>query len=103
MEFNTENFHDTYIISVFEDTETDELTMEIDFPVNWHESEYEIKNLIFKNAFNYQIHEIRFQGKPQMLEIQILEKQEDWTRFRINTNAGLREISCDSVELTDAK
>lgn len=101
IEFNTENFHDTYILSVFEDTATDTISMFVDFPVNWHESIYEKKRLVFSNAFNYQVHEMPFSGSPEILEIEVMEQKESWTRFRLNTNAGYREVSCDSVELLD--
>lgn len=102
-EFTTENFHDTYIISVFENTVNDEIEMLIDFPINWFESEYEKKKLLFKNAFNYQVHEMRFTGSPQILEVSIIEKQENWIRFQLATNAGYREISCESVEMVNEK
>ncbi len=100
-EFNTENFHDTYILSVFEDTATDTITMYVNFPVDWSESVYEKKRLIFLNAFNYQVHEMKFQGSPEILEIKTLEKKDGWTKFKLETNAGYREISCDSVDLVD--
>jgi len=101
VEFTTENFHDTYILSVFEDTSMDTIKMAVDFPINWHESVYEKKQLVFSNAFNYQVHEMPFSGSPEILEIHILEKKDGWTKFRLNTNAGYREICCDSVELLD--
>ena len=103
LEFNTENFHDTYILSVFEDTKTDEIIMKVDFPVNWHESIYEKKRVVFTNAFNYQVHEMPFLGSPQILEIEIVEQKEGWKRFRFNTNAGYREISCSTVNFLDEK
>ena len=68
-EFTTENFHDTYILSVFENTKTDTINMSVDFPINWHESIYENKRLVFSNAYNYQVHEMPFSGSPQILEI----------------------------------
>ena len=101
IEFNTENFHDTYILSVFEDTATDTITMSVDFPVDWLESIYEKKLLVFSDAFKYQVHELKFQGSPEILKIEIIEKKDWWIRFRLDTNAGYREISCESVELID--
>lgn len=103
IEFNTENFHDTYILSVFEDTALDTITMSVDFPVNWHESIYEKKRLIFSNAFNYQVHEMPFSKSPEILEIEITDRKDWWTKFRLVTNAGYREISCELVELVDEK
>lgn len=101
IKFNTENFHDTYILSVFEDTATDSITIYVDFPTDWFESIYEKKRLVFSNAYNYQVHEIPFQGSPSILEIEIIERKDRWIRFRLNTNAGFREISCEKVELID--
>jgi hypothetical protein len=101
MEFVTENFHDTYILSVFENTVTDKISMAVDFPVNWSESIYERKQLIFSDALNYQVHEMPFNGSPEILEIEIIEKKNNYTRFRLKTNGEYREISCSSVLLME--
>ncbi len=60
IEFVTENFHDTYILSVLEDTATDIISMFVNFPVDWHKSIYEKRRIVFYNAFNYQVQELRF-------------------------------------------
>ena len=102
IEFNTETFHDTYILRVLEDTAVDVLTMDVDFPVDWFESKYEKRQIVFRDAFNYQVHEQDFSGSPQILKISIVEKSQHGTQYRMETNAGYREIWCRSVELIDA-
>ncbi|MEJ7847733.1 MAG: hypothetical protein WKF92_06575 [Pyrinomonadaceae bacterium] len=103
IKFNTANFHDTYILAVLEDTAADTLVMTVDYPANWRESVYEKRLLLFSDAFNYRVEEIRFEGSPEILEIESTRLNEGILRFRLNTNAGYREISCSSVEFLDEK
>jgi len=103
------HFHDTQILRVIEDTATDELTMHVDYPVDWENGVFEHRKLIFSNAYNYQVHEIPFSGIPTILNVDILETNDSWThlhpdtnrwtRLRIQTNAGFRDVSCVSVML----
>lgn len=69
IEFDTETFHDTYILRVVEDASVDVITMDVDFPVDWFESKYERRRLVFRDAFNYQVHEQDFSGSPQILRM----------------------------------
>ena len=93
------HFHDTQILRVIEDTEGDILSMEVDYPVNWENNEFEPRTLVFADAYNYQVHEMPFWGSPMILEMEVLGKTDRWTHLRLRTNAGYRDVSCVSVEL----
>ena len=53
--FTTDDFHDTYILSAFQDKQDETLTMEVDFPVDWFESKYEKRSLRFNRARDYKV------------------------------------------------
>lgn len=93
------HFHDTQILRVIEDTEADTLSMEVIYPVDWENNEFEPRKLVFTDAYNYQVHEMPFWGSPMILEIEVLGKNDRWTHLRLLTNAGYRDVSCVSVEL----
>jgi hypothetical protein len=96
--FTTDDFHDTYILSVSEDKQDESLIMEVDFPADWFESKYEKRTLRFNRARNYQVREIPFEGSPQILEVKASATAGGLTHYTLETNAGTREITCESVE-----
>lgn len=95
------NFHDAQILRVIEETQSDTVIMEVDYPVNYSESRYEKRRIVFKDAFNYQVHEQPFVGSPSILSISIIEEENEWgwIGFRLETNAGFREIYCKDIQL----
>src|SRR5947208_432458 len=93
------HFHDTQILKVIEDTQSDVLTMEVNYPVDWNNNEFEKRRLVFQNVLNYQVNEIAFQGPPTILDAKIVLEEEKRTRIRLETNAGHRELSCSAVNL----
>jgi hypothetical protein len=94
-------FHDVRILRVSEETDTDTLIMDVDYPVDWFESKYQKRRLIFTDAFNYQVHEQPFTGCPTILEAKIATLDNGWTQLRLETNAGFREVSCKDVRLVE--
>jgi hypothetical protein len=99
MDISDIHFHDTQILRVIEDTATDTLTMEVDYPVDWEHNVFEHRKLVFSDAYNYQVHEMPFSGVPTILNVDILGTSGRWTRLRLQTNAGFREVICVSVSL----
>jgi hypothetical protein len=102
LDISTLELHDTRILRVTEDTSADQLIMDVDYPADWFESRYEARRLAFTDAFNYQVHEGPFAGVPTILRVQVVGGEDGWTRLRLETNAGFREVSCKSVELIRA-
>ena len=95
------HFHDTRILKVIEDTQSDVLTMEVNYPVDWNNNEFEKRRLVFENILNYQVHEIAFHGSPTILDAKVLQEESRRTRIRLETNAGHRDLSCSVVKLTE--
>jgi hypothetical protein len=94
------HFHDTQILRVIEDTATDTLTMDVEYPVDWEHNIFERCFLTFSDAYNYQVFEIPFSGPPTILAAEVVSTSDRWSRLRLETNAGYREVSCVLVTLS---
>jgi hypothetical protein len=99
MDISAIHFHDTQILKVIEDLGNHVLTMEVDYPVDWNNNEFERRRLVFENALNYQVTEIAFHGLPTILDAKVLFEEDERTRIRLETNAGHRDISCSVVKI----
>lgn len=93
------HFHDTQILRVVEDTVADTLTMDVDYPADWHNNKFVRGTLLFTEAHNYQVFEGPFEGAPTLLGADVIGTSGRWSRLRLQTNAGCREVSCLSVRL----
>jgi len=94
------HFHDTQILRVIEDTVTDTLTMDVECPTDWEHNRFERRVLTFSDAHSYQVFEIPFCGPPTILAAEVISTADRWSRLRLRTNAGYREVSCVSVTLS---
>lgn len=101
MDISTIHFHDTQILRVIEDCAADTLTMEVEYPVDWEHNVFEKRLLVFENVHGYQISDAPFQGLPTILDASIVSTDGRWSRVRLETNAGPRELSCTAVRLID--
>lgn len=111
MKLNELNIHDTQILRVIEDTQSDILDFEIDYPVDYEKGIYEKKTLRFVDFLNYQINEIPFSGLVTILQIENLKRinysigsgksKMEITRNQVEfvTNAGTRKLEFKSFEL----
>jgi hypothetical protein len=99
MDISLIHFHDTRIVKVIEDPETDTITMEVIYPVDWGNNIFEKRRLVFDDVINYHVTEIPFQGSPTILDGKIISEDGRRTRIRLETNAGQRELSCAAVRL----
>jgi hypothetical protein len=91
------HFHDTKIRRVTEDTQTDTLTMDVRYPLDWENNIFEPRLLVFEDVYNYQVFEGPFQGCPTILDAKIVGTDGRWKRLRLETNAGYREVNCVAV------
>ena len=101
MDISTIHFHDTQILRVIEDCEADTLTMEVEYPVDWEHNVFEKRLLVFEDVHGYQTFDGPFQGCPTILDASIVSTDGRWSRVRLETNAGHRELSCTAVRLID--
>jgi hypothetical protein len=93
------HFHDSVLLRVIEDLSTDDLYMEVDYPIDWENSLYEPRTIVFRDVVNYKIDEIPFEGTPFLLGA--YDEGVELGRFKvlIETSAGNRRFHFRTVEL----
>ena len=94
MDISAIHFHDTQILRVIEDCGADTLTMEVEYPVDWERNVFEKRLLVFEGVHGYQVFDGPFAGYPTILDASIIGTEGRWSRLRLETNAGRRELSC---------
>ena len=87
---------------MIEETESDTLILEVEYPVDWEENKFERRRLVFTDSFNYQVHEQPFAGAPTILSAKVMSEANGWSKLRLETNAGFREVFCKAVALMEA-
>jgi hypothetical protein len=93
--------HDGRLLRVIEDSEQDTLTMEVELPARPDSDELVPRLLVFDDVHGYQIFDGPFQGVPAILDIRVVGEQGRWSRVRIDTNAGHRELFCTGVRVLE--
>jgi hypothetical protein len=97
--------HDGKLLRVIEDTATDTLAMEVELPTSDSSDDLVPRLLIFENVYSYQVFEGPFVGCPVLLDITVVGQQELYGRVRhrvrIETNAGYRELYCETVKVCE--
>ena len=101
MDISAIHFHDTQILRVIEDCIADTLTMEVEYPVDWERNVFERRLLVFDDVHSYQVFEQPFHGSPTILDVEVVATEGEWSRLRLDTNAGRRELSCTGVRLCE--
>ena len=101
MDLASIHFHDTEILRVIEDCGANTLTMEVEYPVDWEHNVFERRLLIFDDVHSYQVFEQPFDGSPMILDAEIVGSEGRWSRLRLDTNAGRRELNCTAVRLCE--
>jgi hypothetical protein len=105
--------HDSEIICVKEDTLSNIIDFEINYPIDWNSNTFEKKTLRFHNCLNYMIKEIPFASRPHILDLKDYgeinysigegRNKIDVKRRMIEliTNAGSRILEFERLELID--
>ncbi|MCK6547369.1 hypothetical protein L6R52_16085 [Myxococcota bacterium] len=91
-------WHDVVILEVDFDPEGAVLRLRVDYPVNWEQGRYELRDIVFIGVQTYQQNEGQFAGCPTILSA-AASLSEEALLIRLETNAGYRSIRCRSVEL----
>ncbi len=94
-------FHDSRIHRVIESSETDELGFEVMYPVDWENSKFAERTIVFTDVVEYAVLEGPFQGKPSILQVIQTGHDDRRVHLRIETNAGDRNLKCKDVEIRD--
>ena len=101
MDISSIHFHDTQILRVVEDCVTGMLTMEVEYQVDWEHNVFERRRLVFDDVHSYQVFEQPIHGSPTILDAEVVATEGRWSRLRLATNAGRRELSCTGVRLCE--
>ena len=88
------------LVRVLEDLEQAKLKMVVLF-VGTAKDKTSGCMLVFDGVQDYQIFEERVVGSPTISSLLVVETTEHWSRVRLVTNRGHREIRCTSVRVCD--
>jgi len=101
MDISTIHFHDTRILRVIEDCAAHTLTMEVEYPVDWENNIFEKRLFVFDDVHGCQSYDGPIQGCPTIVDASIIGTDGRWSRVRLETTAGRRELSCTAVRLIE--
>jgi hypothetical protein len=99
MDISTIYVHDGRLIRVVEEPEQARLTMEVELPVLPEEERFEPRLLVFEDVYGYQVAEGYINGCPTLLDLSVVGQEGRWSRVRLDTTVGHREILCASVRV----
>jgi hypothetical protein len=99
--------HDGKLLRVIEDGEKKTITMEVLLPASPTSDDFVPRLLVFSDVYGYQIFEpLKEFGCPIILDLSVVERLGNlgkWSRVRLDTNHGYRELYCTSVKVFDHK
>ena len=93
--------HDGKILRVIEEPEHSRLTMQVELPVLEQSERLEPRLLVFEDVYGYQVVEGYINGCPTLLDLSVVGQEGRWSRVRLDTTVGYREILCSSVKVLD--
>jgi hypothetical protein len=96
--------HDGKLLRVIEDAQEETVTMEVLLPADPVSDDLVPRRLVFEGVYGYQIFEGRVDGCPTILGLSVVEKLGNlgkWSRVRLDTTHGYRELCCTSVRVCD--
>ena len=91
--------HDGTLLRVIEDPAQSRLTMEVELPIIERGEQLEPRVLVFEDVYGYQVAEGYINGCPTLLDLSVVRQEGRWTRLRLDTTVGHREILCASVRV----
>jgi hypothetical protein len=73
--------------------------MHVELPILERNEQLEPRLLVFEDVYGYQVMEGYIDGCPTLLDFSVVGKEQGWTRVRLDTTVGYREILCRSVKV----
>lgn len=101
MEISDIYVHDGKLLRVVEDAEQEKIKMAVLLPASPMSEELVPRLLVFDDVYGYQIFEGRVAGCPVILGLSVVEAAGRWSRVRLDTNHGYRELYCTSVRVCE--
>ena len=99
--------HDGRLLRVIEEPDRATLTLEVELPdperIELSEQFEQLvpRLIIFEDVYGYQVIEGCKNGCPTLLDISVVGQEGRWSRVRLETTVGHREILCAAVRLVD--
>lgn len=93
--------HDGTIFSVVEEPEHARITMQVELPNLERDEELERRTLVFEDVYGYQVMEGLMNGPITLLDFSVVGQESRWSRVRLDTGNGYREILCSSVRVLE--
>lgn len=99
--------HDGRLLRVIEEPDRATLTMEVELPdperIELCEEIEKLvpRLLVFEDVHGYRVTEGFINGCPTLLDISVVGQEGRWSRVRLDTIVGHREILCAAVRLVD--
>jgi len=93
--------HDGRLIRVVEEPDRARLTMEVDLPMLPGEERLVPRLLVFEDVYGYQVAEGYINGCPTLLDLSVVGQEGRWTRVRLDTTVGYREVLCALVRVCE--
>lgn len=89
--------HDGTLLRVMEEPEHARIIMDVELPNIERDDQLELRRLIFEDVYGYSVVEGCINGCPTLLDFTVVGQEGRWTRLRLDTTVGYREILCSSV------
>jgi hypothetical protein len=103
MDISSIYVHDGTLLRVIEDRARSRLMMEVELPIIERDDQLEPQLLVFEDVYGYQVLEGYINGCPRLLDLSVVGQEGRWTRIRLDTTVGYREILCGSVRVCGRK
>ena len=75
------------------------MMMDVELPILERDEQLEPRRLIFEDVYGYSVDEGYINGCPTLLDFTVVGQEGRWTRLRLDTTVGYREILCSSVRV----
>ena len=93
--------HDGTLLRVVEEPQHARITMQVKLPILERDEQLEPRLLVFEDVYGYQVVEGFINGSPTLLDFKVVGKEGRWTRIRLDTTVGYREILCSSARVIE--
>ena len=93
------HWHDTQIKSVIELPAQDELIYHVNYPDDWEQNIFTLRKITFSGHYSHSVDEGPFHGSPTILNASVVQEHDQFTTIRLQTNAGSRSITAESVAI----
>lgn len=91
--------HDGTLHRVLEEPDYARIIMDVELPVRERNDQLEPRHLIFEDVYSYSVVEGYINGCSTLLDLTVVGKEGRWTRLRLDTTVGYREILCGSLNV----